>query len=217
MHPDILAFLEEQRVQAPALVLDTSWLLIGHVDEIVSFVPVQDRPGFRVLFPSTALAKRILAELTSAGLGDLSVFEQHGNDETKVAALLEGSAASDENRCIQALLDQIKAKLCEGLGLDDSHFVELPALFEAGVALIPNLVNSLIINGHVIAPDPCGPQVNGQDVFANLFSQALVKYGLRVHFVDIWDCYHSKAGEIHCGTNTIRRVAYPEWWQVAPQ
>ena len=71
MHPEILAFLEEQRVQAPALVLDTSWLLIGHVDEIVSFVPVQDRPGFRVLFPSTALAKRILAELTSAGLGDL--------------------------------------------------------------------------------------------------------------------------------------------------
>ena len=42
MHPDVLAFLEAQRLQSPPLIVDTSWLAIGHVDEVVSFVPAPD-------------------------------------------------------------------------------------------------------------------------------------------------------------------------------
>ena len=41
MHPDVVKFLEAQGAQAPVLWIDTSWLVIGHVDETVSWVPVQ--------------------------------------------------------------------------------------------------------------------------------------------------------------------------------
>ncbi|MBK8694933.1 MAG: TolC family protein [Deltaproteobacteria bacterium] len=37
--PVLREFLNAQRVQGPVLEVDTSWLLVGHVDEVVSFIP----------------------------------------------------------------------------------------------------------------------------------------------------------------------------------
>jgi len=32
-----------------------------------------------------------------------------------------------------------------------------------------------------------------------------------VHYVDDWITHHALAGEVHCGTNTIRKAA-TNWW-----
>ena len=60
IHPDVLAFLDAQHLQTPPLVIDTSWLLIGHVDEVVNFVPAPRPPGFCVLVPSPSFARTLL-------------------------------------------------------------------------------------------------------------------------------------------------------------
>ena len=213
IHPQVLAFLEAQGLQWPPLVVDTSWLSIGHVDEVVNFVPTMDRPGFRVLFPSPSLARCILENLAGDGLADATVFAGK-SAETTVDRLLETVAVSEENRCIEARLDETRACLAEGLGIDDGCFIEVPVLFERGLPVIPNMVNGLVCNRHVIAPDPAGPRIDGKDAFANPVAKALAALGLEAHFIDAWQPYHVRAGEVHCGTNTIRLVQGPLWWEV---
>ena len=214
LHPDVLAFLEAQRAQTPPLVVDTSWLGIGHVDEVVNFIPANTRPGFRVLLPSISLARAILEEAVAQGFSQQMAFAGHQGQVT-AAALLEEIALSEENLQIQSILDETKHHLCEGLGVDESDLVELPVLFSEGMAVIPNCINSLIINGHAVVPDPLGPQVDGEDAFARVIQSALSACGIQVHFLDVWDTYHWLGGEIHCGTNTVRRISNPMWWKAA--
>jgi protein-arginine deiminase len=207
MHPDVLAFLEAQSVQAPALVIDTSWLRVGHVDEVVSFIPASSPPGFRVLMPSTRLALRILGDLRLRGYDGMPLFRGKGKRETTVGRLLDNETILWENTRIQTALDQTRVQLRRGLGLRESDLIELPALFARGLSLLPNFVNSLIINGHALLPAPVGPEIDGEDVFARWVGNALHPFGLTVHFVDSWDAYHLHGGGIHCGTNCIRRFS----------
>lgn len=54
-------FLARQHVQAPLIELDTSWLVVGHVDEFVNFAPDFSGEGnWRVVFSDTELAFDIL-------------------------------------------------------------------------------------------------------------------------------------------------------------
>jgi len=211
MHPDVLAFLDAQQAQTPPLVVDVSWLLIGHVDEVVNFVPAPDGPEFRVLVPSPSLARNILQDLASQQLGSQAIFAGR-EGETTVAEMLETVALSEENARIAHILEETRTHLCEGLGIDEKDFIEIPALFRDGIAVIPNMVNGLICNGHAILPAPLGPQADGQDAFASPVQTILTDLGIYVHFLDIWNPYHKNLGEIHCGTNTIRRLRHPEWW-----
>lgn len=212
MHPDLLAFLEMQGIQVPPLVIDTSWLKIGHVDEVVNFVPAPD--GFRILVPSPARARGILESLVRRGAGQTAVFEGH-KGETTVETLLEQVALSPESKQIDQTLQTVKACLCDGLGVCNDHLIDIPVLFQDGIAVIPNGVNSLVCNGHAIIPDPVGPICDGVDAFAAPIQAALTGLGLTVHFVDIWEPYHLWRGEIHCGTNAIRRLRHGSWWEMA--
>ena len=67
MHPGVLRFLEVQGVQWPPIIVDTSWLAIGHVDEVVNFVPAKTRAGFKVLLPSPKAARDMLRTLRRRG------------------------------------------------------------------------------------------------------------------------------------------------------
>lgn len=205
MHPGVLAFLEAQAVQTPALALDVSWLTIGHVDETINFVPAPDGKGFRALLPDPALARNLLAETAALGHGQTPVFAGH-KEETTVTRLLDEVARSEEQQAIEQVLRETRALLHEELGLDDEDCIGLPALFQNGIAVIPNMVNSLVCNGHLVIPIPLGPTVYGEDIFAEAALDALLPLGLTLHFVDIWEPYHVRAGEIHCGTNAIRRL-----------
>ena len=65
MDPVTRDFLASQTVQRPFEV-DTSWLTVGHVDEVISFVPARDRKGFRLLLASPRRAYAILDRLAPA-------------------------------------------------------------------------------------------------------------------------------------------------------
>ncbi len=57
---------------------------------------------------------------------------------------------------------------------------------------------------------------NTVDVFQAYIQIVVESLGLTVHWVDSW-YYHVRHGEIHCGTNVIRRPptrGVPDWWDV---
>lgn len=212
IHPAVLRFLEAQAIQWPPIALDTSWLLIGHADEVVSFVPAQTARGYKVLLPSPRAARTMLSGLVAKGL-EKSVAFAGTRSETTVGSLAERVAGSDENRAIDATVLSIREQLKVELDLEDTDFVMVPALFERGLAVIPNAVNSLVFNGHFVAPEPRGPKEDGRDLFEQAIRESLASCDVEVAFVDAWNAYHERGGEIHCGTNTLRRLTGPEWWK----
>ena len=61
-----------------------------------------------------------------------------------------------------------------------------------------------VANSLAVVPDPQGPVIEGADLFQQEILRQLSSTALKVRFVTIWDTYHSRGGEIHCGTNALR-------------
>jgi len=211
MHPAVMKFLEAQAMQWPPIVVDVSWLMIGHVDEVVNFVPAKTKTGFKVLLPSPEAARKMLDVLLRQGFGEAVVFAET-DEEMTAGELRETIAVSDENLVIDDTIARIREQLKTELNLENADFVMVPALFQWGRAVIPNAVNSVVVNRHLLVPEPHGPQHNGKDCFEEAIREALAACDVRVVFIDTWNAYHSAGGEIHCGTNTIRRLRDPAWW-----
>ena len=64
--------------------------------------------------------------------------------------------------------------------------------------LIPNAVNSIVLNKNIIIPDPFISS------FKEEIKTKLQKSGLNAYFVDT-GLYNLHAGNAHCGTNVIRK------------
>ena len=73
MMPEVRKFLYSQKVQSPFEIF-TDWLTVGHVDEIVCFVPAPTRLGFKVLLASPESAKALLTRLSKSGHGKIPMF-----------------------------------------------------------------------------------------------------------------------------------------------
>lgn len=207
MHPGVMAFLEAQGLQVPALTLDVSWLTIGHIDEMVQFVPAPEAPGFRILIPGPARARRLLESLVLQGHGNAKLF-QGRKAETTARRFLEEIAQSQEQSRIEQSLNETRVQLREGLGVTDEQILELPILFKNGLAAFPNPINGLMCNGHYFAPDPECLRIEGEDPFQKAIRETLEPLGVKTHFISVWEPYHIRNGELHCGTNAIRRLKW---------
>jgi protein-arginine deiminase len=210
-HPGVLKFLEAQGVQWPPIIVDTSWLVIGHIDEVVNFVPAKTKAGFKVLLPSPKAAREMLQALLAKGLKEQPVFAAT-EDEMTLGALRMKISQTSENFAIDEAVTRLREQLKMELNLEDSDFVRVPALFQGGLAVIPNPINSVVVNGHLLVPKPLGPRLNEKDEFEQAISDSLAGCDVRVVFIDSWNAYHLSGGEIHCGTNTFRRLRDPAWW-----
>jgi protein-arginine deiminase len=211
MHPGVMRFLEAQGVQWPPIEVDTSWLTIGHVDEVVNFVPAKGKAGFKVLLPSPKAARDLLEVLVERGLEELPVFTGTEN-QMAIGRLQMTIAGTSENHAIDEAVSRVREQLKKELNLQDSDFVMLPALFQRGMAVIPNPVNSVVVNGQLLVAGPRGPRDGEKDAFEEAIRAALTGCDVRVVFIESWNAYHTSAGEIHCGTNAFRRLRDPAWW-----
>src|SRR5690606_24778863 len=72
--PETKAFYEAQLVQAPALSAKTSWLIVGHIDEVFSYVPADTPRGWKLLVGSPTLAVEMLEDLQDQGHGEVQMF-----------------------------------------------------------------------------------------------------------------------------------------------
>lgn len=237
MDTNLRNFLDAQTVQQPFTV-DTAWLTVGHVDEILSFVPAPGGAQFKMLVASPTVARRILSAIPIAQQAttrmmirrNFPVFNAAGHyvgdrsAEIDVASYLADVASRSFNAEVQRKLDHVKNRMRRQLGMNrrafpDAHAViELPVLYMRtpegfADAMTAGVVNMLVINNRCIVPKPYGPVFGGVDLFEQDIRSKLTALGLAVQFLDDWDTYHVALGEVHCGTNTKRQIVRTPWWE----
>lgn len=230
MMPQLRHFLHAQKVQSPIEIF-TDWLSVGHVDEIINFVPASNDKGFKLLVASPMRAKAVLNRLAQEGHGETIMFKglfrsQEGHRvsaEKTVHDLLSDTHFWNENRYFQKCMDINRKILRENLDLTDIDVIEIPVLFyprssidKRTTAFFPDMVNHLVINNTSLVPKPYGPIINGEDEFERAFRNALPERN--VQFIDDWYSYHEMLGEIHCGTNVRRKpFTHIKWWETTPE
>ncbi len=214
--------IEAQAVQPPVYV-DTSWLLVGHVDETLSFVKAPNARGWVLLANDATLAANMLQQQQNAGRGNTPMFvgkywDQASPAQATVAQVLSDpdvmGASSEAAVEVASQLRILKAET----GLTDAEIVKVPFLHMpmdgASIAYQPGMVNGLYLTAKdFVAPKPHGPVVNGQDIFEVAMTNALASVGVTARFAEDWDAYHRNMGEVHCGTNSTRAIPETKWWE----
>jgi protein-arginine deiminase len=247
--PDVETFLKKQVVQEP-IVVDSGWLQVGHVDEMISWVPAPTNTlraefPYRLLVTSPARAMKILEDNRNKGgqrgmlwrykkvppdIGDageaLELSERRKVGCASIDAFLTTGMGSDRDfqgwqNDVQSKIDDVVKKLKTQTGVKDDEIIKVPILYEKNgegnyEAVTAAMVNMLVINNHCIIPKPYGPIVGDADLFQKELEDKLNELGLTTHWIDDWYEYHVCAGEVHCGTNTLRKPAVPNWWEFVP-
>lgn len=223
-HPDELftRMMEAQKVQPP-IYIDTSWLLVGHVDESISFVKANTARGWKLLVNDARMAKAMLQAQSNAGRGNVSMFVgkywSSGNPaQATIDEVLSDPDVMSASADAAAEVDGQLAKIKSETGLTDAEIIRIPflhmTLSGASIAYQPGIVNGVYISDtDFVAPDPHGPVINGQDIFKAAMQDALAPVGVTVHFAEDWDTYHAQDGEVHCGTNSTRAIPTAKWWE----
>ncbi|HSQ62290.1 MAG TPA: protein-arginine deiminase family protein, partial [Polyangiaceae bacterium] len=219
--------MESQAVQPP-IYIDTSWLLVGHVDETISFVKASTPRGWAVLVNDAALAKQMLQDQVTAGNGAVLMFDQmnwldSGNNPypaaISISAVLADTNIMSTSDAAAASVDGQLQIIKQETGITDAEIVHVPFLHEPvqgmSLAYQPGTVNGLYYAQDTFAaPDPHGPIINGQDIFKTQLHDALAPLGINVVWIEDWDLYHRLSGEVHCGTNSKRGLMPGEkWWE----
>ena len=200
MSGDMRGLLEHQIVQ-PHIHLDSGWLKVGHVDEMLSFIP---RPGgryqdFALVIASPSRAYELLDWLDGNGhhnarmlIGrQLPIWDHHArqrtdrNVEVTVRDFLRqgiphvgdhGDLRAWNNTCQRHLDDVLRALRRE---IDIPQVIRAPVLFRRELefnlyrALTADTANMLVVGQRCIAPRPYGPSVNYQHGVVDAFEHDL--------------------------------------------
>ncbi|XP_060775421.1 protein-arginine deiminase type-2 isoform X2 [Neoarius graeffei] len=211
-------FLWAQKVQEPIAVY-SDWLMVGHVDEFMTFVPAPDRKGFRMLLASPDAAYKVLRTLQNNGHGNLKLFPGK-EEEVSIDELLSNSGFQEENNYVQRCIDWNRDLLKQELGLDEEDIIDLPVLFKVNpkmnraVAFYPDMVNMIVLGKNLGIPKPFGPQVDGKCALETAVRSLLEPLGLNCSFIDDFTSYHVLLGEVHCGSNVLREPFACKWWDL---
>ncbi|MGI5400984.1 protein-arginine deiminase domain-containing protein [Streptomyces sp. CA-135486] len=128
--------LKSQGLQDP-LLLDTSWLHVGHVDEFVQFLPADTPRGWRLGIADPELGLKLLREAQSAGHGRTRMFSVPGNKdmpapkETIDQALASKWLVADNTMAAKRIAANLEV-LKRETGVTDAEVVWVPALFTRG-------------------------------------------------------------------------------------
>jgi protein-arginine deiminase len=136
-------FLKAQVEQTP-LFLEAGWLVAGHIDEMVQFLPCNNTLGFKMAIPDTISALKVLSKLNETGHGGAAILSYEGDmTPDKDSFFLDpslrnrtvNSFLSDENfiqtnRYAQEFLDSNLALLLQELPIEDKEVLRVPTLWK---------------------------------------------------------------------------------------
>jgi protein-arginine deiminase len=227
--PAFVRMIEAQGRQ-PAITIDTSWLLVGHVDETVHVVRARNERGWTLAVADPRQAVELLRRAQRAGEGGQRLFaDTTAAYKPTVDALLAGDAfLAGNEEAARHIDDQIEVLLRE-TGLARSDLVRVPVLYamaspapglsQGAIAYSPSIANGLSLTARdYAAPDPHGPKVDGRDLFRAAAQEALAAGGVRVHWVENFAWSHLAGGEVHCATNALRDTSGGvPWWSTGPR
>lgn len=214
LNPEIVGMVNAQGVQGPAVPFDVSFLLIKHVDELICFVPSNGNGRqWYILVPDTVAMIEILEKWLEQGYGGLKMLEAYEEDFT-VNDLAEDTSLANHNRTIQRdYLDPLYELIVSEFGVDEEALIRIPVYFDLdGTSLIPNMVNSLVLNDHLVVADPNGPVHYDFDLLEEEFIARTNDLRLNIHFVDDRQ-YHKWSGNVHCATNALRGTGRGIWYE----
>ncbi len=217
--------MNAQGMQGPGIEISSEWLAVGHVDEFSMAIADKNSTAgrsWKILWASPTLAYAALTTLANKGMGSAVVFagRNQSQPQTTVSAILGDTAERQFNTQVQARLDQNKQKLMTECGLTAADFVEFPVFFEIvpgggadeAAARNPGSVNGIPVNDRMYVPDPEGPDDAGKDVWQAQIEAALSPLGIQATFVDVFESYHTRLGEAHCGSMTFYTPYTTPWW-----
>jgi protein-arginine deiminase len=217
--------LHAQGFQRP-IVLDTSWLLVGHIDEFMSILPAKSKRGWILAVADPVLGEKLLNDLVARGKGGTRMFNgvPEGyleKPELTVAQALRLATMRGANRIAERGIDRALAELRAETGITEREIARLPALFDQfdglhgrTFAYLPGVANGIGTGTSTyLAPKQHGPIDGGKDVFQRVTETALAQHGVRVAWVEDWAYAHVGLGEIHCVTNAERDLTKTKpWW-----
>lgn len=167
-------FLHAQKIQSPVEIF-SDWLAVGHVDEIINFVPSHAPSGknFKMLIASSKKAIDILSYVYFSEAYRF-FYLPFGHKKQKSEEVLKKWLHDywETNHRIQGCLDWNRHLLKKELGLDENDIIDVPVIFKErksdgrALPLLPNMVNQLVIteqtsgnklNSFSIAPKSYGP------------------------------------------------------------
>ncbi|WP_426750275.1 protein-arginine deiminase family protein [Myxococcus sp. Y35] len=152
MSEDIVRFLDAQDSQAPFR-LDTSWLQVGHIDEVLTFIPWPrgDDPsttsshGFRVLVACPSTARMLLEKSANENLLFHGLHQEGARGRTaprellnqkkldtpsfSVADVLRSKVLRDATEVIARHVEGVIATLVKELGIRPQDVMRMPVLF----------------------------------------------------------------------------------------
>jgi protein-arginine deiminase len=229
--PETKAFYNAQQVQGPALVVKTDWLAVGHVDEALSYAPAKTPRGWKLLVSSDDLAVTMFEKAQKDGHGAVTFWSGLSNYDPKTDKQKDAEVSIDATLADVDLMEwsqkaqiQINGNqdaVQKAVGLKDDEIVFIPCLSEDvgggsskkpenKIAWMPGTVNSLVYGDYIAMPNPFGPTIDGNDLFAKDLQDRLGTavnqlghdgMGMKVHLIDDFSSYHIAMGEVHCGTN----------------
>ena len=215
-NPEVLDFIQAQRIQGPPVDIDTSWLLTRQVDEIINFIPTQTPGKYVMAIASPEAGVKLLEELQGRGYGDVTI-NRGLSTQTTVSAALKNRALIQHNLNLQnQKLNPIVEKLKREFLLGDDQIIQVPAMFGySGYAWWPNMVNSVPVNGKLLVSNPRGPMIDGVDYTQERLRQLLLPAGVSLSFLD--DRYYQELkGNVQSATNTVRKPEDRTFWQSLP-
>jgi protein-arginine deiminase len=125
--------LKSQGLQEP-LLLDTSWLGVGHVDEFVQFLPADTPRGWRIGVADPRAGLRLLRDAQRAGHGGTRMFSVPGLGslpgprETIDQALGSRHLVADNEMAAKRIAANLEI-LKRETGVTDAEIVRVPALY----------------------------------------------------------------------------------------
>jgi len=215
-NPEVLDFIQAQRIQGPPVDIDTSWLLTRQVDEIINFIPTQTPGKYVMAIASPEAGVKLLEELQGRGYGDVRI-NRGLSTQTTVSAALKNRALIQHNLNLQnQKLNPIVEKLKREFLLGDDQIIQVPVMFGySGYAWWPNMVNSVPVNGKLLVSNPRGPIIDGVDYTQERLRQLLLPAGVSLSFLD--DRYYQELkGNVQSATNTVRKPEERTFWQSLP-
>ncbi|KAL4770917.1 hypothetical protein BDW60DRAFT_223759 [Aspergillus nidulans var. acristatus] len=228
--PHVYEYMRAQEIQDP-LILDADWLGVGHVDEFLQFLPYKNNLRGWVLFIADPIGGiKLLEDAKNEGPPDPYVPGDTINQ------LLSRPKFIEDNRRFASHIQKVQLILQKETGLRDQDIYKVPIVFETGVcwgpdegvsperncsrehaaALYPGVINGLVLSeSQYLSPNPWGPRIDGKDIMAEATREVYGAVGYNVTFIDNWYSHHRDGGEVHCGTNAIRRMSRSEkpWWK----
>jgi len=196
---ELQEFLRQQEVQWPPIVADVGMFAIGHVDELVTFFPARTPRGWKCALFSARRGRHLLENWVRSGRGDTTLPFAPARYPT-AAKLLKLVENSDAIRTDEARAEASGEALVEAMGLPSDDVLRFPGLLGNGTSLLPNTINGVVLGKEILLPDP------GFTPFRTDVESQLRGLGNRLRWVDSHHPFHIRGGEIHCGTQVVRRM-----------